>query len=211
VNELKQHVEFKRKESEQATKLSQVIDKLASSISADFTGNDPGYLFNATDKTLIKQFVVIMNKNKWANSENLQMYVKKTKRKLSGTEMTVGPSKYGIKNKLRKLTWVKLWSGQGFLLGVFHDVSRPTPSNSTKLYICSDGKIRLQRYYPVFPPKQSFAYGYGTLPDKKILSRFQFDVGYFEDNDVRERLSFCQINLNSLLKRYIDLTNPTSY
>jgi len=172
------------------------------------SGNSPALLFGKNDIKLLSEFKAVMRRHRYPNAVKLRLDAPFPYHVLSQSERFLEPhnSSSKIKRLVGKITWAKLWSGKGYVVGGFM-MDGGLDDTACTVYFCSDAKLRCLRSEPVFGDSQTKSCGAGNIP---ALSKLNPGVNFYSGNYVTQtdwqgekRIVFQPKQLEEILKGYV--------
>ena len=202
--------ELHKRETERLKSQKQVNKRIRSyllEISYDSKGNIPEQFFKRSGGKLCDEFLRFMKLHNYPGSLKLILEKSKNKDPLKDSEMQLGSWASGRLKKITNMThWQVLWKGQGYPVGIVTTETDmfPDKNQSSTLYLCSDGKLRVKRCYPLFSSGYSYASGAGTIPDENLLDRkIKTLIGEFIATTDDKYYLFKSESLGEILSKYV--------
>ena len=179
-NRFKDHIDAQRKIAQEKLRLDKLAAKYFFKASLDFRGSALTLLMDAEQAKLAREFLSFMGGHGNPNAIPIKLEIRLPAQPLSRVDVNndLRPNK---RHKLLSQTkWSKLWSGEGYLVGVICDPSTIfiKHTNSSLVYLCTDMRLRCRRSDPIFSAPHIYASGFGTIPNAEI-PKYSFRTGSF--------------------------------
>lgn len=202
--------ELHKRESERLKSQKQINTRIKNyllAVSTDYRGNIPEEFFKRDGGKLCDEFLKFMKLHNFPGAQKLALEKSKGKVPLADSEMRLGSWAPNTLKKIKNFThWQALWKGQGYPIGIVSTEKDifPDKNKSSTLYLCTDGKLRASRSYPLFPSGYSYASGVGAIPDDNLLDRkIKLLTGKFVASADEKYYLFKNESLGEILSNFV--------
>lgn len=132
-------------------------------LSLDTNGSSLSDFMSKADVKVSLEFLSWAKKRDYLGAESIHLESRKDFKVLTDFETSVGSlDRKSFVKRLGRNKWKTLWQGQGYPVGFILD--ELTNTIYSRVYLCTDKKLRCSRRKPAFRSGHSYASGYGTMP-----------------------------------------------